>query len=636
MLKVKHQRTADCVVAGLPATTRTAASARCCSVSTTTPACCTTSVWPAASPRPCARSWRPSSCPTGTRRSVGHPWRDLGREAGGSRPERRVGQRRPGAQSRWNAGKDLSWEPVRIELVAEVAYEHLQGDRFRHTARFVRWRPDREPGVVHLRPARRARPRGAARGLRRLVVGLPVANTPRLPPQNLGPPPAPPTRPVPLNVPGPPKVLPSAPSPSRRSRPSPVSSGGGGGDFGGAPATPAAVSVDASPARAFRSERFTRVAGSRSGISSTRSRFLPAANGWIRLHANYPWHRARLLSVLGTSDDPDAVARAVARWPALVLEDAIAGAGGCAAAVRTLGEWLAHEQGYAVHALPLLELERIGDGPLTLPATAIATAPSAPLRVLDLTRVIAGPVCTRTLARMVPTCCGSTARRCRRSRCRRSTRRRASARRSSISATPPAAPRSKGCSADADVVVTGYRPGALDRFGLDPESLARRRPGIVVVTLSAWVIPARGHRGVVSTASCRRRRGSRGVEAGGERVPGVLPAQVLDHATGYLAAGRLRRCAVAPRRAAAGTCLSLAQDRRRGSECVRRPAGRRSSRQSSRGAGRGAVRSTCPSSSSSPGPARAITLVGPPGAVGGRAGLARRPRVFGADPPAWW
>ena len=51
----------------------------------------------------------------------------------------------PGGQSRWNAKKDLCWEPVRIELVAEVAYEHLQGDRFRHTARFQRWRPDREP-----------------------------------------------------------------------------------------------------------------------------------------------------------------------------------------------------------------------------------------------------------------------------------------------------------------------------------------------------------------------------------------------------------------------------------------------------------------------------------------------------------
>jgi ATP-dependent DNA ligase len=68
-----------------------------------------------------------------------HPWVDAG--SGESQP----GQRRPGAPSRWNAGKDLSWDPLRVELVAEVAYEHLQGDRFRHTARFRRWRPDREP-----------------------------------------------------------------------------------------------------------------------------------------------------------------------------------------------------------------------------------------------------------------------------------------------------------------------------------------------------------------------------------------------------------------------------------------------------------------------------------------------------------
>jgi ATP-dependent DNA ligase len=71
-----------------------------------------------------------------------HPWRGWA-EADAEAAE--SGQRRPGAQSRWNAGKDLSWEPLRLGLVAEVAYEHLQGDRFRHTARFQRWRPDREP-----------------------------------------------------------------------------------------------------------------------------------------------------------------------------------------------------------------------------------------------------------------------------------------------------------------------------------------------------------------------------------------------------------------------------------------------------------------------------------------------------------
>jgi len=71
-----------------------------------------------------------------------HPWRGW---AEAEADAEAVGQRRPGAQSRWNAGKDLSWEPLRLGLVAEVAYEHMQGDRFRHTARFQRWRPDREP-----------------------------------------------------------------------------------------------------------------------------------------------------------------------------------------------------------------------------------------------------------------------------------------------------------------------------------------------------------------------------------------------------------------------------------------------------------------------------------------------------------
>jgi ATP-dependent DNA ligase len=71
-----------------------------------------------------------------------HPWKDW---AEGAADAAASGQRMPGGLSRWNAGKDLSWEPLRVELVAEVAYEHLQGDRFRHTARFVRWRPDREP-----------------------------------------------------------------------------------------------------------------------------------------------------------------------------------------------------------------------------------------------------------------------------------------------------------------------------------------------------------------------------------------------------------------------------------------------------------------------------------------------------------
>ena len=92
----------------------------------------------------------------------GHPW--LGEGAPGGRV--------PGGQSRWSGGKDLSWEPLRPELVVEVAYDHLQVDRFRHATSFVRWRPDRSPALVHLLPARhpgahRARRRSSAPGLTR-------------------------------------------------------------------------------------------------------------------------------------------------------------------------------------------------------------------------------------------------------------------------------------------------------------------------------------------------------------------------------------------------------------------------------------------------------------------------------------
>ncbi|HST07148.1 MAG TPA: ATP-dependent DNA ligase [Gemmatimonadaceae bacterium] len=71
-----------------------------------------------------------------------HPWREWAESESDAEP---AGHRRPGAQSRWSTGKDLSWEPLRPELVVEVAYDHMQGDRFRHTAQFRRWRTDKRP-----------------------------------------------------------------------------------------------------------------------------------------------------------------------------------------------------------------------------------------------------------------------------------------------------------------------------------------------------------------------------------------------------------------------------------------------------------------------------------------------------------
>jgi ATP-dependent DNA ligase len=75
-----------------------------------------------------------------------HPWKEWAlRPGSGQADETQPPQRMPGGQSRWSAGKDLSWEPLRIERVAEVKYDHMQGDRFRHAATFLRWRPDKPP-----------------------------------------------------------------------------------------------------------------------------------------------------------------------------------------------------------------------------------------------------------------------------------------------------------------------------------------------------------------------------------------------------------------------------------------------------------------------------------------------------------
>lgn len=301
---------------------------------------------------------------------------------------------------------------------------------------------------------------------------------------------------------------------------------------------------DGAVATAFHSERLLKVDGRAPVVFAPLSRFWRTADGWVRTHANYPHHRARLLGALGLPADAsvEEVAGRLAERSAQEAEEAVQGAGGLAVALRTPHEWRTHPQAAEVAARPLVERARLDSAPARvlppLDPAAAALLPAAGLRVLDLTRVLAGPVATRTLTLLgadvlrvdapwlpeLPDLHADTG----------------FGKRSATLDLAAGRDTFEELLRTADVVVTGYRPGALDRFGLAPRALAERNPGLVVAQVSAWGAygPWGGRRGFDSLVQVAT---GIAVAEGSAQRPGALPAQALDHGTGYLLAAAVLR-----------------------------------------------------------------------------------------------
>lgn len=263
----------------------------------------------------------------------------------------------------------------------------------------------------------------------------------------------------------------------------------------------------------------------------------PCGDGrWVRLHTNFPHHRDGMLRLLGCEYDKAAVAAALRGWTAFDLEDKAAEAGLCATAMRSFAEWDAHPQGQAVAVQPLVRITRIGDAPpRSLPK---ADRPLGGVKVLDLTRVIAGPVCGRVLAAHgadVLSICSPN-----RPNLPRLV---VDTGRGKLSAhlelrDPGDNARLKALLADADVFVQGYRPGGLAALGFGPDDAARIRPGIIYVSLSAYgsAGPWSGRRGFDSLTQTASGMNHAEAEAAGLDGPKALPCQALDHGSGYLLA----------------------------------------------------------------------------------------------------
>ena len=301
------------------------------------------------------------------------------------------------------------------------------------------------------------------------------------------------------------------------------------------------ITVDTRQATAsLRSGRYMRMDGV--PVSTERNTIMgvyPAKNGrWSYLHCNFPNHRAAALSVLGVPEDGEAVRKAVTQWDALELEEAIIAAKGAGGMVRTMEEWGQHPQAAAIASLPLIEIIKIGDSPPEkLPD---GERPLSGIRVLDLTRVLAGPTCARTLAEH-----GADVLKITGAHLPNIGHQEYDTGHGKLSAHLDLREQKDldtlcGLVREADVFSQGYRPGTLGQRGLSPEELAQLRPGIVYISLSAFghVGPWASRRGfdtVVQTVSgITSRQGE--MFPGDAPGPQFYPVSAIDYLTGYLMA----------------------------------------------------------------------------------------------------
>lgn len=268
----------------------------------------------------------------------------------------------------------------------------------------------------------------------------------------------------------------------------------------------------------------------------------PCGSGWVRIHANFPHHRDGALRLLGLPPGDavprDDVVRALAPQDPFAFEQAAADAGLVVAALRSFDAWDRHPHSAAVTTQPLIALDRIGDAPpRRLPSLDTHARPLTGVNVIDLTRILAGPVAGRALAAYGADVMLVNAPHLPNIDAIIDTSRGKLSAHADLRA-PSDRAAFEHLLRDAHVLVQGYRPGALQALGFGAEALAARRPGLVIVSLSAYgeTGPWAGRRGFDSLVQTATGFNQAEAQAAGSDTPKALPMQIIDHASGYLMA----------------------------------------------------------------------------------------------------